>query len=131
MNKMYIPNLRDVIVLLEDWTFNLHQEGRNWDLLAKLSLVDSSTSWYNQNNMNPIKVTIPSGSKLSIDRIYIKNGSSNFNSVTFRIKFCPNIVMEKCRFWAKLNDVNNIIFEKDLTPIPEKKKKNKMHQKLI
>ena len=123
MNKMYIPNLRDVIVLLEDWTFDLYQESRNWDLLTKLSLVDPSTSWYNQGTMSAIKVTIPSGSKLSIDRIYIKNGSPSFNSVTFRIKFCPDFVMEKCRFWAKLHDVNNIVFEKDLAPIPEKKKK--------
>ena len=33
--RMYIPQIGDVIKLMEDWEFNLHHENRNKDLLVE------------------------------------------------------------------------------------------------
>lgn len=55
--------------------------------------------------------TFPVGTLLSIDRIYIKNGQSDYDSVTFRL---IDPYRKGIRFWAKLCDVNNIEF--DLVP---------------
>lgn len=57
-------------------------------------------------------ITLPKGSVLIVDRIYIRNGGSEYDSITFRLAETPT---EKpkgkkslCRFWAKLRDVNQI-----------------------
>lgn len=49
--------------------------------------------------------TIPGESILTVDRIYIRKGSPDFDSVTFR--------WNKNRFWVKLDDANNMEFEYD------------------
>lgn len=48
--------------------------------------------------------TIPAGSILTVDRIYIRKGQGSFNSLSFRYN--------KKRFWVNLSDVNNIEFER-------------------
>lgn len=63
-----------------------------------------------------VEVELPIGTILSIDRIYIKKGLSDFNSITFYAKNLENSGKGKkpkaLRFWAKLEDCNNIEFEK-------------------
>ena len=54
----------------------------------------------------PGKFTIPAGVTLTVDRIYIRQGNKEFSSVTFKTKLNDKIV----RFFAKLDDVNNIEF---------------------
>lgn len=66
-------------------------------------------------------VTIPAGTVLIVDRIYIRKGLEEFNSVTFRIDDCPDDRLRpkkrkgqfkgQARFWAKLKDVNGILVE--------------------
>jgi hypothetical protein len=51
--------------------------------------------------------TIQKGTKLVIDRYYIRNGSENFDSVTFRYYNGK----EKSRFWLKMVDALKIEFE--------------------
>lgn len=46
--------------------------------------------------------TIPNESILTVDRIFIRKGSRDFDSVTFR--------WNKNRFWVKLDDANKIEF---------------------
>ncbi len=71
-----------------------------------------------------LPVTIPAGTILAIDRIYIRKGSSDFSSITFYAKNLGEIekMVDKwnkpkkakrkaLRFWAKLSDVNTIEFE--------------------
>jgi hypothetical protein len=71
-----------------------------------------------------LPVTIPAGTILAIDRIYIRKGSSDFSSITFYAKNLGEIekIVDKwhkprkakqkaLRFWAKLSDVNTIEFE--------------------
>jgi len=58
-----------------------------------------------------IKITLPKGTVLIVDRIYIRKGAKEFSSVTFRIKSTthPDLAGKKRnRFWAKLADVNTM-----------------------
>ena len=57
-----------------------------------------------------VRVTLPKGTQLKIDRIYIRRGSESFSSVTFRTtKICPDVRFKSKRFWAKLQEVNQIV----------------------
>jgi hypothetical protein len=56
-------------------------------------------------------VTLPKDTILKVDRIYIRQGSEDFDSVTFRISDCPNKDLIKKRFWVKLDDANKLEFE--------------------
>ena len=69
-----------------------------------------------------LDITIDAGQVLTVDRIYIRKGISEYSSITFYAKglgtvkkssgFYNNKVTNKAiRFWAKLSDVNNIEFE--------------------
>lgn len=72
-----------------------------------------------------IPVTLPAGTTLKVDRIYIRKGVRDYSSVTFFAKdlgettvkhsrwVSSNAVAKKIksqRFWAKLADCNNIEF---------------------
>lgn len=60
---------------------------------------------------NPfIRVTLPAGTQLKFDRIYIRQGSEAFASVTFRTtKICPDKRFASKRFWVKLQEANQIV----------------------
>ena len=63
-----------------------------------------------KNDKPYVEVTLPEGTQLSVDRIYVKRGSESFNSVTFRTtKICPEKQLRSKRFWVKLKDANTII----------------------
>ena len=57
-------------------------------------------------------MTLPKGSVLAIDRVYIRKNNEEFSSITFRT---PKVNIPKFkkhpRFWAPLSDVNNIEME--------------------
>lgn len=59
------------------------------------------------------KCTIPKDSILIIDRYYIKKGNGAFSSITFRTEdiTLPGFKKKKPRFWAKLYEVNGIVYE--------------------
>lgn len=134
--NLYIPAIGDLIRLTSDWTFDLRSEERNSTLMEKMNdtrKVYSKWQTYATNAAPPFMVTIPAGAVLKIDRIYIKKGSPEFNSITFMWKgesteprieqirdwrskdptaTKPNKIPRKpIRFWAKLSDANNIQFE--------------------
>ncbi len=57
-------------------------------------------------------VTIPAGSVLAVDRIFIRKGMDDWSSLTFYLKELPGVSFKKKpRFWAKLSDCNNIMFD--------------------
>jgi hypothetical protein len=63
-------------------------------------------------------LTLPAGTVLTIDRIFIRKGSSDFDSVSFwlKAKQAPIVVngrtlKKSVRFWAKLDDANQIQFK--------------------
>jgi hypothetical protein len=108
--KMYVPEISDQIILSQDWTFDLYHEWRNKSLFDKMK-VNFMNGGYAQN-MEKYAATIPKGTGLKIDRIYIRKGNSEYSSLTFYIGSGP---WKGCRFWAKLKDVNKIEFDEVLT----------------
>ncbi|MFW6130448.1 MAG: hypothetical protein ACOC56_04615 [Atribacterota bacterium] len=100
-----IPPLGTQIVLAKNWEFKLWYERRN-DSLIKNMNIDVTNVRYGHDLGY---INLPKGTILSVDRIYIRKGYRDYNSVTFRIKKCSHKEYEKSRFWAKLNDVNKII----------------------
>ena len=137
--KMYIPRLGDQIRLTKAWDFALYNESRNMSLLEVLG--DTRKQAYPWSHspveMTGVTATIPEGTILKIDRIYIRKGNEEFDSVSFtwpgmrtrtRIEertvtnytgsntIETSVIKEKIparpvRFWAKLDDVNKIEFE--------------------
>lgn len=73
--------------------------------------------WKLQWNVSLGKFSLPKGTILQVDRIYIRQGGEKFSSLTFIIKESPDPRLlstkklfgkQGIRFWAKLVDVNNI-----------------------
>ena len=69
-----------------------------------------------------IEVTFPAGTVLAVDRIYIRKGSSDYSSIAFYAKGLGESEVtnrrsgrttkwKAQRFWAKLQDCNQIEFE--------------------
>ena len=69
-----------------------------------------------------IPITLPAGTVLAVDRIYIRKGSSDYSSITFYAKGLGESEItnrwsgrttkwKAQRFWAKLSDCNQIEFE--------------------
>lgn len=120
MTIMYIPDIGDCITLIKDWTFDLYYESRNASLIKEhinefssitgLSekQIESLEKTYSHTDKS-VKHTLRPGTTLQVDRIYIRKGLSGFSSLSFFIK--DGSKKEK-RFWAKLNDVNTIQFDK-------------------
>jgi hypothetical protein len=121
--QFYIPSIGDQIKLTEDWEFPLIAEYRQ-TLLERIKTAKGEEysrwrSWDEKDEQ--LLVTLEAGTVLRIDRIYIRKGKSEWDSVTFVIKEAPGDkdrpADKKCkfkgaRFWAKLEDVNEIEFEK-------------------
>jgi hypothetical protein len=121
--RLYIPAVGDELVLARDWNFTLHEEHRNESLGKGLGLVTTPRShrsyysnWdgstiprYQVNVTRKHPVSLPTGTVLRVERVYIRAGSSEeFNSLTFRVLDSPNATLKKARFWAKLKDVNQM-----------------------
>ena len=73
-----------------------------------------------------LTITIPTGTTLAVDRIYIRKGASDYSSITFYAKQLGEVTIpgsrwswgnpkskkvKAQRFWAKLADCNNIEFK--------------------
>jgi hypothetical protein len=127
-----IPKLQTELTVKTDIEIPVHCERRNIVFLAKHNLVPSKdvdgvwicnncnietipnsgyrcpTCWkYAMDTLAIRTFTIQKGTKLVIDRYYIRNGSENFDSVTFRYYNGK----EKSRFWLKMVDALKIEFE--------------------
>lgn len=119
---LFVPPLGTRLVLMQPWDFKLYNEQRNATLMALLG--DTRKFSYDPE---PINATLPPGTELIIDRYYIKNGMSDFDSVSFRIagvcavaqtySWDPKPSRRQVRFWAKLEDVNTLRVE--LAPAKE------------
>jgi hypothetical protein len=131
--KLYIPEIGSSIRLIADWTFDLYNESRN-STLMEFTDDPREESWRDKNP--PLPCTIPAGSVLKIDRIYIRKGKGEYSSITFlwtgmrtdprkkkrfavaigltppvRTDYEVKIPARPVRFWAKLDDVNKIEFD--------------------
>lgn len=107
--KLWIPTIGDAFSLTEDWSFSLVHEHRNSDFADALGIIWSDSNfrkWDEPSEERP--VTLVANTELVVDRIYIRQGAEDFDSLTFVIKSSPNIDMIGWRFWASLEDVNKI-----------------------
>lgn len=129
--KINIPRLQSEHIVAKDITVTVEGEGRNIKFLDKRGVVPHNPhnygyhvlacdkcnliQWeYHCNKCNShiffnhakFQITIPTGSKLIVDRYYMRNGSPDFDSVTFRY----HNGKEKSRFWIKLADAEQIEF---------------------
>lgn len=133
--NLYIPEVGDELRLLAPWTFDVYNEYRNASLMEFLKDPRQAT-WANDTNYGVISHVIPAGEILKVDRIYIRKGKGEYSSLTFlwkgartqrreeprsltgyggstpsRADYTVKIPAKPVRFWAKLADVNKIIFE--------------------
>lgn len=127
--KFYIPHLRDRIRVTEDFTFPLHRESRNDEGVFgfEFEYGDDQRKWWPHDTIitsrtyrngtpfvhtehvfHPIDVTIPAGTILGVDRIFIRQGARDYDSVTFR---SYGEGLPKGRFWIKLDDLNGMEME--------------------
>jgi hypothetical protein len=118
MPAFFIPPLGTRLRLLRDWEFPLHREYRNsdaWELLVgdQEKMWNGVSGWGQQPP--PFIVSLPQATILNVERIFIRSGAKDFDSVTFRVMDSPNKAIApkkvggrggKCRFWVKLDDVN-------------------------
>lgn len=113
--KLFLPEIGNRLVLTKDWEFVLYWESRNAKLIEKMGFKYEHIWSHKQNSHKKqnFLVTMPIGTVLSVDRIYIRKGNAGFSSVSFRI---PKVENKKhtfsgVRFWASLSDVNQIEFD--------------------
>lgn len=127
--NLCIPDIGTELRLTADWTFHLCFERRNQKFGEKLGITPPDGTphprnpsyiqrgWWQANRA--VLHTLPAGTILKVDRVYIRKGKShysdeplsNFSSVTF-FAYNPPTGKGKPkaigRFWAKLADVNTI-----------------------
>lgn len=114
---IFIPPLGTKLRLTADWSFPLHMEWRNTDAWRMMVEPDLQGYHYTTPDRKPEVVTLPEGMVLNVERIYIRMGAGEFDSVTFRVvdgplkhlvpKKAKGTATGKCRFWVKLGDINN------------------------
>lgn len=75
--KILIPTVGDEIQLIKDWDFILYFERRNSSLTKQLCPDVKGYDIFNSKKSQ--QVSLKSGTKLIIDRIYIKKGLSDFD----------------------------------------------------
>jgi hypothetical protein len=114
--KLFVPEIGTRLKLTADWTFSLYDESRNVPMHEFQT--GKKWTWDYRRNDPPIPVTLPAGAVLIVDRIYIRNGASDFSSLTFRALLSKDKKSFKApfgkagvRFWAKLAEVNTIEYD--------------------
>lgn len=86
-------------------------------MLSELKLESMNDPFFHE-----IQVTLPAGTKLKIDRIYIRKGNTEFSSISFLAPELPKVTcyaynnwekdkLQRIRFWVKLTECNNIQFK--------------------
>lgn len=119
--NLYVPRPGESIRLTQDWEFTLHSEDRNETLIRFLGH-DYQRHWGPSTPLCTAK--IPAGSVLKIDRVYIRKGMPDWDSITFHWKGrklaarteevfgrMTKIPAKTVRFWVKLDETRTIEFE--------------------
>lgn len=92
--KVTILDFGDQIILEKDWELLLIPEHKNGEFASSLEV--------------SISVTLPKGTILKVDRVYIRKSNEDYSYVSF---YCKQPTYSKFfRFFASLKDVNKIEF---------------------
>ena len=76
--RIFIPTVGTILTLSQAWTFDLHDERRNRGLFEYLGAVPIG-----RKDEKKAIVRLKVGQELKIDRIYIRKGIGDFDSVSF------------------------------------------------
>jgi hypothetical protein len=125
--RLFIPDIGTKLVLLSSWTAGIQHEARNLKLLLTMKENGGddielkfwgSSQTYLTTTKTKFPMTFPAGTELTVDRVYIRKGSSEFSSVSFYVEDCPiraftskkkgGTYTGKPRFFASLADVNSM-----------------------
>lgn len=114
--KLFVPAVGYRIRLTDYWTFDLYDESRNSSLVEVLL---NDPERVHKGRREKHRVTMPAGTILEVDRVYVRTMSKaaqsvddDYDSLTFKIIEHPTLGSKrKHRFWAKLSDVNEIEYE--------------------
>ena len=129
--RFQVPSIGDKIRLTADWQFPCFTEYRNNAFIKRARPdVNVPERWSYRDDVQSVIITLPAGTVLRVDRIYIRKGKSEWDSITFVVQSHPTIAGKGFagagRFWAKLADVNEIQFEPYVEePKPAKAAKKK------
>lgn len=126
--NLYIPACGDRITLAAPWTFTLYLEHRNIEFAKTKELVDKDMNRWGGgfgNNMKRFEVTLPAGTILEVDRVYIRTfnksyvkDENDYDSITWKIVNPKNKKpFPKQRFWSKLVDANQIEFDPETSVV--------------
>ncbi len=114
---MYIPTIGDEVTLASDWTFLLFYEYRN---AAMIKFIFPGTEFKYRDMVLPsgempeylepiARVLLPMGAVLKVDRIYIRKGKGEYDSVTLILQSVPKkeiAVPDERDVW--ITDKNNL-----------------------
>lgn len=148
MRRLYIPDIGHVLTLAADWNFVLHDEHRNNDVVEALGVRAEpkytrlaaeverlrNSARYNYEAYYEAcdklrdwtwPATLPAGTVLRVDRIYIRQGAAGYSSLSFYVEKSPLAALTPAkkgggfkkgrrRFWAKLADVNTMMIEEEV-----------------
>lgn len=120
----------------QTWKFKLYQECRNeslYEFVGRPLLPEHRRAFFDDfvggeeafragsRELKHINVELHAGSVLTIDRIYIRKGAGDFDSVTFILNNAKlpgkKGAAARVRFWVKLDDINSGNLE--LLPLEE------------
>ena len=124
--KLFIPACGDRITLEKAWEFDLYLERRNVKFAQEHKLVDAKFDPWRDGylkdaagrpqygRLKSLRMTLPKGSVLECDRVYIRTFSksalqvgSDFDSISWKVMKGQKPVRNQ-RFWAKLPDCYEI-----------------------
>lgn len=123
--QLFIPTIGSVLTLAQPWDFQLYNEQRNETLMTYLG--DSRTIEYGAD-IKGIPMSLPAGMTLRLDRIYIRKGLNDFDSLSFMLVGAQaetgslwmrnrleqgaiaKLPKRPVRFWVKLEDANKLVF---------------------
>jgi hypothetical protein len=127
--KFFLPTIGTKFRLTSHWQFLLYPEGRNDSLFSAMGPLEKVLTpkqvyqkvWGGTEKVTASEFVLPIGTLLSVDRVYIRQGSPEFDSITMKIfetthpfvlqfakKKDGTISPNKARFWVKLCDFNKI-----------------------
>lgn len=106
--NLFIPSIGNMITLTQDWEFNIEEEYRNAKFLQSVFPNQKIDGW--AYPPKTFKFCFKAGSVLKIDRIYIRKGKAEYDSITFTLQHdSSGEIKKKPRFWVKLTDANTIV----------------------
>lgn len=123
-----VPTVGQKVRVLDgqEWKFHLIGESRNHSAIKHFHPTEQEEvffyddfdlpegvnyyTYFQQNGRAPDRkkwlTTLPEGTVLTIDRIYLRKGKDEFDSITFVLNKPKGVKGPMVRFWVRLDEVN-------------------------